>query len=139
MSIKIVDLAKTLGTHLLAALDSVAAPEKLHRIAVELNTKTPESARELMITLASKDELAKLFTDCTQLGDLLPALNGCCFLINQSLKRVFSSQSGRKSTAAIWMTSSAKLPPSCRACSATSSALPMVTNYSPSSTTKRRR
>ena len=90
MSIKIVDLAKTLGTHLLAALDSVAAPEKLHRIAVELNTKTPESARELMITLASKDELAKLFTDCTQLGDLLPALNGCCFLINQSLKRVLS-------------------------------------------------
>ena len=50
----------------------------------------------LMIQLATKEELAKLFGDSTQLSQLLPALNGCCFVVNQSLKKVLSKAVSEK-------------------------------------------
>lgn len=69
-------------------LDSVSAGEKLQRISSGLNSSSPESVEILMVMLADKSEMSKLFSDTAELKDLLPALNGCCFVVNQSLKRV---------------------------------------------------
>jgi len=69
-------------------LDSISAGEKLKRISSSLNSSSPESVQNLMIRLADKNEMSKLFSDTAELKDLLPALNGCCFVVDQSLKRV---------------------------------------------------
>ena len=43
-----------------------------------------------MVQLANRESLSKLFSDTTDLKDLIPALNGCCFTVNQSLKRILN-------------------------------------------------
>jgi len=43
-----------------------------------------------MIQLNNKEALEKLFSDAENLGDFLPTLNSCCFIINQSLKKVLN-------------------------------------------------
>ena len=43
-----------------------------------------------MIQLSDRDSLTKLFSDTNDLKTLLPALNGCCFVVNQSIKRILN-------------------------------------------------
>lgn len=43
-----------------------------------------------MLQLANRDELSKLLSDTKDLRELLPTLNSCCFIVNQSLKKVLN-------------------------------------------------
>ena len=73
------------------AVDDVPAAVKLQRIATSLNTSSPESAQQYMISLSSKDEMTKLYSETGKLNHLLPVINGCCLVVNQSFKRVLAS------------------------------------------------
>ena len=73
------------------AVDDVPAAEKLQKIAASLNTSSPENAMSYMVSLTDKDELTKLYSDTGKLSHLLPVINGCCLVVNQSLKRVLAS------------------------------------------------
>ena len=44
-----------------------------------------------MIQLADPEELRRLISNPDQLGNLLPVLNRCCFMINQSFKKTLSA------------------------------------------------
>lgn len=88
MAINCANVAKPLFRALSATLDTITAGDKLSSIQSGLNSSSPESVHSLMVALASKEEMTKLFADPRGLKDLLPALNGCCFTVNQSLKRV---------------------------------------------------
>ena len=74
--------AKTINKMMLAMLDSLTSEEKMKRISSALNSSTPESVHKIMDQLANKDAIIKLFSDTTQLKELLPVLNGCCFTVN---------------------------------------------------------
>ena len=91
MSINISQLAHIVGKTLLQAVDDVPAVEKLQRIATSLNTSSPENAMQYMISLANRDEMTKLYSETAKLSHLLPVINGCCLVVNQSLKRVLAS------------------------------------------------
>ena len=90
LQINISHLAKQVVKILLSALDSLSASEKLKKISEGLNSSSPESVQQLMIQLSDRDSLTKLFSDTTNLKNLLPALNGCCFAVNQSMKRILN-------------------------------------------------
>ena len=77
-------------------MDSTTPVEKLAAIATDLSTSSPGSSKKLMDQLSNKDELTKLFGDSTQLSQLLPTLNGCCLMVNQSLKQVLSKAVNEK-------------------------------------------
>ena len=82
MQINIALLTKQVIKSLLSALDSLSSADKLKQISVGLNSSNPESVQQLMIQLSDRDSLTKLFSDTTDLKTLLPALNGCCFVVN---------------------------------------------------------
>lgn len=68
--------------------DTSSPEEKLGLISSALNSSTPESASQMILQLSDKIPLQRLFSGQSQLKDLLSTLNGCCFTVNQSLKRV---------------------------------------------------
>ena len=82
MSINIAKLAKKLGKTLLTVLDSTSPIERLRQITTQLNAKMPQSAKSMIDQLATKEAMRKLFSNAAELDDVLPALNGCCFIIN---------------------------------------------------------
>lgn len=99
MSINISQLANKVGKTLMRAVDDVPAAEKLQRIATSLNTSSPENAMQYMVSLTNKDEMTKLYSDTGKLSHLLPVINGCCLVVNQSFKRVIASATKDKNFA----------------------------------------
>ena len=90
MQINISNLNKVVLKTLLSALDSLSAQDKLKQISTGLNSSNPELVQQLIMQLTNREALNKLFSDPTDLKNLLPTLNGCCFAVNQSLKRVLN-------------------------------------------------
>ena len=99
MAINIAGLAVKLRTKLLTVLDSLTASEKLQRVTKALNSSNPEAATEMVEQLSTREQLEKLFAEEDALKAILPTLNGCCFSVNQSLKRVLNKAIEEKSFA----------------------------------------
>ena len=83
--------AQEIRSLILKSLDSMTASQKLEKIHELLNSAEPSQAESLIEKLADEDALKSLFKKKDDLGNLLPVLNRCCFLINQSMKRVLTS------------------------------------------------
>jgi hypothetical protein len=96
LQINISNLSKVVLNTLLSTLDSLSAQEKLKQISSGLNSSNPESVHQLIVQLTNREALNRLFSDTTDLKNLLPTLNGCCFAVNQSLKRVLNKAVSEK-------------------------------------------
>ena len=81
---------------MLQTLDNVSATEKLNRVSKSLASSVPEEALANMQQLATKDEMKKLFSNMDDLAELPQTLNLSCFVVNQSIKRVFSAAVNEK-------------------------------------------
>ena len=69
---------------------------KLKQIQSQVNGATPELATELMVKLSDRQQMEKLFSQPDKLDSLLVVLNTCCFVVNQSFKRVLNAAVSEK-------------------------------------------
>jgi len=96
LQINISNLSKVVLKTLLSTLDALSSQDKLKQISTGLNSSNPESVHQLVVQLTNREALNKLFSDVIDPKDLLPTLNGCCFAVNQSLKRVLNKAVSEK-------------------------------------------
>lgn len=90
-SIVMPKMAERLAETIRTLADSMSPSAKLEKIAQGLNSSDPASVNDLCKQLAERKELKKLFSKTDGLEHVLTTVNGCCFSINQSLKKLFAS------------------------------------------------